>query len=178
MFPNTILNKDGSFMRLLKLLVCLALCSCFTVDAFAHPGRTDSNGGHTDHSTGEYHYHHGYSAHQHYDIDGDGYPDCKYNFDDKTGSSGGSATISKDSSKTSNSPKKIKDEVLAALEPKPSDKVAPAKYSSKTFWGSVETKLGFWWDILYFFFMIILVWLCLIVVCETIEWIIKKIFKR
>lgn len=31
----------------------------------AHPGRTDSNGGHYDRSTGEYHYHHGYPAHQH-----------------------------------------------------------------------------------------------------------------
>jgi hypothetical protein len=36
--------------------------------AFAHPGKTDKNGGHTDKSTGEYHYHHGYEAHQH---DGD-----------------------------------------------------------------------------------------------------------
>lgn len=33
--------------------------------AFAHSGRTDSKGGHYDRSTGEYHYHHGYKAHQH-----------------------------------------------------------------------------------------------------------------
>ena len=33
--------------------------------ALAHPGRTDSDGGHYDRSTGEYHYHHGMSAHQH-----------------------------------------------------------------------------------------------------------------
>lgn len=33
--------------------------------AFAHSGRTDYSGGHYDRSTGEYHYHHGYSAHQH-----------------------------------------------------------------------------------------------------------------
>lgn len=32
---------------------------------YAHPGKTDSNGGHFNHSTGEYHYHHGYPAHQH-----------------------------------------------------------------------------------------------------------------
>lgn len=31
----------------------------------AHPGRTDADGGHYDRSTGEYHYHHGYEAHQH-----------------------------------------------------------------------------------------------------------------
>lgn len=33
--------------------------------AAAHSGGTDENGGHYDHSTGEYHYHHGHSAHQH-----------------------------------------------------------------------------------------------------------------
>lgn len=35
--------------------------------AFAHSGGTDANGGHYDRSTGEYHYHHGYEAHQHPD---------------------------------------------------------------------------------------------------------------
>jgi hypothetical protein len=57
----------------------------------AHPGRTDSRGGHYDRSTGEYHYHHGYSAHQHYDIDGDGKKDCPYDFDDKTNHSSNSS---------------------------------------------------------------------------------------
>lgn len=33
--------------------------------ASAHPGRTDANGGHHVTATGEYHYHHGYPAHQH-----------------------------------------------------------------------------------------------------------------
>lgn len=37
----------------------------FPVITSAHSGRTDSTGGHYDYSTGEYHYHHGYSAHQH-----------------------------------------------------------------------------------------------------------------
>jgi len=32
---------------------------------YAHPGRTDSEGGHYDSNTGEYHYHHGFPAHQH-----------------------------------------------------------------------------------------------------------------
>lgn len=31
-----------------------------------------------NHSTGEYHYHHGFSEHQHYDMDGDGIDDCPY----------------------------------------------------------------------------------------------------
>ena len=47
-----------------------------------HRGRTDSNGGHYNHSTGEYHYHHGYSAHDHYDMNGDGIVDCPYSFKD------------------------------------------------------------------------------------------------
>ena len=53
--------------------------------AFAHPGRTDANGGHYDRSTGEYHYHHGYEAHQH--------PDgiCPYDYNDRTGVSSGSS---------------------------------------------------------------------------------------
>lgn len=79
-------------MRLLKLLVVLVLCLSLAVTVFAHPGKTDSNGGHTDHSTGEYHYHHGYSAHQHYDQDGDGDLDCPYNFSDQTGPNSGSKT--------------------------------------------------------------------------------------
>lgn len=44
------------------VVICIVLCS-FPV--FAHSGRTDAKGGHYDRSTGEYHYHHGYSAHQH-----------------------------------------------------------------------------------------------------------------
>ena len=55
-----------------------------TFEVKAHPGRTDSSGGHTNRSTGEYHYHHGYSAHDHYDMDGDGIIDCPYDFVDKT----------------------------------------------------------------------------------------------
>ena len=52
----------------------------------AHGGRTDASGGHTDRSTGEYHYHHGYSAHQH--------PNgvCPYNFDDQTDHSSGTSS--------------------------------------------------------------------------------------
>lgn len=54
----------------------VALCLLLTIQVLAHSGRTDSDGGHWDRSTGEYHYHHGYSPHDHYDIDGDGEIDC------------------------------------------------------------------------------------------------------
>lgn len=66
------------------ILIALILFT-LSFSALAHPGDTDGSGGHTNHSTGEYHYHHGYSAHQHYDRNGDGIADCPYNFKDKTG---------------------------------------------------------------------------------------------
>lgn len=76
---------------LFALLIFLLLPSIPLI-AYAHPGRTDGSGGHTDHSTGEYHYHHGYPAHDHYDMDGDGDIDCPYNFDDQTNHSSGGRT--------------------------------------------------------------------------------------
>lgn len=68
----------------LALFAIVLIISVLRTDVSAHPGKTDSSGGHTDHSTGEYHYHHGYSAHDHYDMDGDGDVDCPYDFDDRT----------------------------------------------------------------------------------------------
>ena len=64
--------------------ILLLITVLLSMLAFAHSGRTDSYGGHWNHSTGTYHYHHGYSAHQHDDIDGDGIVDCPFDFDDKT----------------------------------------------------------------------------------------------
>lgn len=64
------------------ILYIFIIIILFVPVSFAHSGRTDSNGGHYDRSTGEYHYHHGYSAHQH--INGI----CPYNdtsYDDSTG---------------------------------------------------------------------------------------------
>ncbi len=45
------------------LLLCLLLM--LPTMALASPGGTDANGGHYNHSTGLYHYHHGYPEHQH-----------------------------------------------------------------------------------------------------------------
>lgn len=63
--------------KIIFLLMCVVIV-LLSFPVSAHSGGTDSQGGHYDHSTGEYHYHHGYSAHSHYDIDGDGLPDCPY----------------------------------------------------------------------------------------------------
>lgn len=67
-----------------KLFAWIVVSALLIGPAFAHPGETDSSGGHYDRSTGEYHYHHGYPAHQH--------PNgvCPYDYDDKTGKRSGS----------------------------------------------------------------------------------------
>ena len=70
--------------KIITISVIALMLTSIPLGVKAHPGRTDSKGGHTNHSTGEYHYHHGYSAHNHYDMDGDGTIDCPYDFDDKT----------------------------------------------------------------------------------------------
>lgn len=48
--------------RIACLIFALLLCA---LPAAASPGGTDGNGGHIDAATGEYHFHHGYPAHQH-----------------------------------------------------------------------------------------------------------------
>lgn len=63
---------------LIFVSVFFFMIASFCLITYAHPGRTDSNGGHYNRSTGEYHYHHGYPAHQH--IDGE----CPYDYDDQT----------------------------------------------------------------------------------------------
>ena len=47
------------------MLLFLLVLGCFSITLYAHSGGTDGAGGHTNHSTGEYHYHHGRPAHQH-----------------------------------------------------------------------------------------------------------------
>jgi hypothetical protein len=68
------------------------ILSVCCISGSAHSGRTDARGGHRNHSTGEYHYHHGFPAHDHYDINGDGTKDCPYNFEDRTNRSGSSGS--------------------------------------------------------------------------------------
>ena len=48
-----------------RYVAIFLLCTIICLPSSAHSGRTDSRGGHTNRSTGEYHYHHGYPEHQH-----------------------------------------------------------------------------------------------------------------
>ncbi len=82
------------------LLLSLALLA---PSAAAHPGRTDSDGGHFNRTTGQYHWHHGYSEHQHYDMDGDGKKDCPLTFKGSAASKSSSSSKSTTSSKSSGS---------------------------------------------------------------------------
>lgn len=72
-----------SYSRLIAILLIVAISVTWV---FAHPGRTDGKGGHTDRSTGEYHYHHGYPEHQHTN------GVCPYDFDDQTGKNSGTSS--------------------------------------------------------------------------------------
>lgn len=111
-----------------RIQIALFLCILLAVSVSAHPGRTDSAGGHTESATGEYHYHHGYSAHDHEDLDGDGDLDCPYDFDDKTGiGSGGSESSEKQKTEdltperngqaeiTQDEPKEIAEHIFGSL---------------------------------------------------------------
>ena len=53
--------KNKALFMVLLFVICLVA----VVNVFAHSGKTDANGGHWNHSTGEYHYHHGYKPHSH-----------------------------------------------------------------------------------------------------------------
>lgn len=91
-------------MRLMKILSAAIAVSILFGTAYAHSGQTDSNGGHYNHSTGEYHYHHGYPAHQHTD------GVCPYDYDDRTGQNSGGGGYEKSDGE---------EKVILASEPKP-----------------------------------------------------------
>lgn len=89
MNPSTVIRRCMAIILLFFLVI-----PALSFLAYAHTGRTDSNGGHIDSSTGDYHYHHGYPAHAHFDIDGDGVIDCPYNFVDQTNHASGTDSSS------------------------------------------------------------------------------------
>ena len=73
------------------VLSVMILFLAFAIPITAHSGKTDAVGGHYDSSTGEYHYHHGYPAHQHTN------GKCPYDYNDKTNHSSGGSTSSSSS---------------------------------------------------------------------------------
>lgn len=68
--------------RIFILIFIFVVFIVLSLSPSAHSGGTDSAGGHYDRDSGTYHYHHGYSAHNHFDKDGDGIAEyCPYNDD-------------------------------------------------------------------------------------------------
>lgn len=88
-----------------SIFLCLMLLS---IVASAHAGRTDDAGGHWDSSSGTYHYHHGYPAHDH--------PNglCPYDYDDQTGSNSGASHSSSTSASTADTNSAIDDSEIIA----------------------------------------------------------------
>ena len=56
--------RNASFIMRSMAITCILVFFLCTI-SYAHPGGTDENGGHYVKETGEYHFHHGYEAHQH-----------------------------------------------------------------------------------------------------------------
>ena len=113
-----------------KFSLCIIMALLLLTVVSAHPGRTDSHGGHRDSETGEYHYHHGYAAHQHTDLDDDGIPDCPYDFDDKTGESSGSSSSSSVSQEERTDPAAETSNTDSNLSGKSSEPASQARASS------------------------------------------------
>ena len=94
------MKKTVRALILMWIVVCIVL---IPMQSFAHSGGTDADGGHIDHSTGEYHWHHGYGPHQHYDMNGDGILECpilygsSQNNDNAASSTQNNRTISRSS---------------------------------------------------------------------------------
>lgn len=91
--------------KLFIFITCLGITiliffSFSTTSAFAHSGRTDSNGGHHDYNNvsglGDYHYHHGHSAHLHTN------GICPYDSSSSTPKSYGNSSSSYNSNYSSN----------------------------------------------------------------------------
>ena len=104
--------------KLLLVISIFILLASVVLGVNAHPGRTDGSGGHYNRNTGEYHYHHGYSEHSHYDMDGDGVKDCPYNFKDTTEHKTESNSASKDSKTHNESTKEQQQEPVRSTSNK------------------------------------------------------------
>lgn len=100
-------------MKCLRIAAILVLLLVSV--AYAHPGGTDSSGGHHVGGSDEYHYHHGYSAHSHRDMDGDGDLDCPYDFKDNTEDPRPSSGSQEEARVPDIKKKRVSGEVIACL---------------------------------------------------------------
>lgn len=80
----------NSMKKILYVIIVLFSFYFLFETIYAHPGGTDGDGGHYDKITGEYHYHHGYTAHQHTG------GECPYKFDNAVEHRSSSSSKSED----------------------------------------------------------------------------------
>ncbi len=59
------MKRPGYFLVCRVVTLSLAIVICCIQGVYSHSGGTDHQGGHFNRRTGEYHFHHGMSAHQH-----------------------------------------------------------------------------------------------------------------
>lgn len=90
--------------KLFQISFILVFSLLFVVFCTAHKGNTDNNGGHFDTFTGEYHYHHGYPAHDHEN------GICPYDYHDKTNHSQGAVGNKSDGTIKINTEQKTSDD--------------------------------------------------------------------
>ena len=80
-----------------KVIMLFIAVIILTLAVTAHPGKTDSKGGHYDRQNGGYHYHHGYPAHKHTN------GECPYDYDTQTQESEKEPSTKETSSKNNTS---------------------------------------------------------------------------
>ena len=126
--------KKSKFYAIFTVTLVLLL----SIAVSAHQGKTDGNGGHIDHSTGQYHYHHGKPAHLHNDTNGDGITDCPYNFEDSTGTNSGGQSSGGSSSGSSSGGS------LSSSKPAGSVTTSAKKSGSNYGWVALVILCGFY----------------------------------
>lgn len=91
------MEKGVFTKRACAIILSFVLTMSISISVLAHSGRTDGAGGHYDHSTDEYHYHHGYPAHQHKN------GMCPYSFDDNADSRNNASSNKRKTTKSTSS---------------------------------------------------------------------------
>lgn len=141
MIYNTNTKNERRYIlkKISFVIIPIVIMLIFAVQAGAHQGRTDANGGHN--SSSGYHYHHGYPAHQHTN------GKCPYNYDDKTNhQSGNTSNKSESSVSTLSKPKETEATTKAVAETTSKPKSSTTVKSNK----SDDTETTYLCIIIYF----------------------------
>ncbi|MBQ7283975.1 MAG: YHYH domain-containing protein [Oscillospiraceae bacterium] len=126
-------------MKYLKYFVALIITFTCSLSVLAHGGSVDAYGGHVDWESGEYHYHHGYSAHQHTN------GVCPYDFADNADHSNHGSTSNNNHSYNYGDRDQYVPAVQYTLKPAPTPTPMPnqiAQYNQNDSSGVISNILG------------------------------------